>query len=387
MPHDAGARLRGSLASSYVGQLGVRGKLPLQGVLASETVWRIVVLTITWLSVVRDRWVELRVRYPWLHWVETWGISISSLVLGFLTLLVFRRGIEYFPWFVGYLLLFWLAGVALAEVRQSLASRGRRLIALVVDYTVQTLFHGLLLFLLPIYYASTTLTSGNVWFLVALAGAALITAIDPWYRAIVLRFRWIEVLLFGFGLFASLNVALPLIRVPSAWTLLLSGLVSILALAPILHRGPDASWSVAIVRAGLWGVAFALFLWLLRGWIPPVPLHLTRATFAKSVVRLEPVQPVSTLSRDELRAWGGVAAFCAVTAPAGLREPIYHLWRRDGTVVETIPLSPVRGGLRAGFRTYSRKTDLGQELAGSWTVDVLTAQDQLIGRIQLEVTR
>jgi hypothetical protein len=313
-------------------------------------------------------------------------MSSGSLVLGVLTLVIFRRGIEYFPWFVGYLLLLWLAGVALAEVRQSLLARGRRAISLAVDYTVQTLFHGLLLFLLPIYYSSTTLTSANAWFLAALASAALITAIDPWYRAITLRFRWMEVLLVGFGLFASLNVAFPLIRVPSTWALLLSGLVSMLALAPIFRRGQDPSWGGALARAGLWGVAFALLLWPLRGWIPPVPLHLTRATFARTVIRLEPDQPVSTLSAGELRAWGGVTAFTAVSAPAGLREPIYHLWRQDGAVVERIALSPVRGGLRAGFRTYSRKTDLGQDPAGSWTVDVLTAHDQLIGRIRLEVT-
>jgi hypothetical protein len=352
-----------------------------------EGYWRVAMPTTTWLESVRSRWVDLRSRYPWLHWVEKWGMSTGSLVLGVLTLLVFRRGIEYFPLYVGYLLLFWLAGVAFARVRQSLASRGRRLIALVVDYTVQTLFHGLLLFLLPIYYASTTVTSANVGFLVVLAGAALITAVDPWYQMVVLRFRWTEIPLFGFGLFASLNVAFPLIRVPSPWALLLSGLVSILALTPIFRRGTDTSWIGALLRAVFWGVAFALFLWPLREWIPPVPLHLTRATFAKSVVRLEPVQPVSTLSADELRAWGGVVAFSSVAAPAGLREPIYHVWRRDGVVVEKIPLSPIRGGLRAGFRTYSRKVDLGQDLVGWWTVDVLTVTDQLLGRIRLEVKR
>jgi len=344
-------------------------------------------LTTTWLDTVRHRWVELAAQHAWLHWMGQWGISSGSLALGVLTLLVFRRGIEYFPWFVGYLLLLWLAGVAFAEIRQSLAARGRRLIARVVDYTVQTLFHGLLLFLLPIYYASTTLASANVWFLVALAGAALVTTIDPWYRAVTLRFRWIEVLLFGFGLFASLNVAFPLLGVQSTLSLILSGGLSMLALAPIFRRGPDASWIGALIRAGLWGVAFALLLWSLRGWIPPVPLHLTRATFARSVIRLEPVQPVSSLSAGELRTWGGVAAFSAVAAPAGLREPIYHLWRKDGTVLEEIPLSPVRGGRQGGFRTYSRKTDVGQEPAGAWTVDVVTAHDQLIGRIRLQVTR
>jgi len=226
---------------------------------------RFTVLTATRLDIVRERWAALTARYPWLGWVEKWGISTGSLMLGVLTLLVFRRGIEYFPWFVGYLLLLWLAGVALAEVRQSLLARGRRAISLVVDYTVQTLFHGLLLFLLPIYYTS-------------------------------------------------------------------------------------------------------------------------RATFARAVIRLEPVQPVSSLPAEELRAWGGVAALTAVAAPAGLREPIYHVWRKEGAVVERIALSPVRGGLRTGFRTYSRKTDFGQDPAGSWTVDVLTAHDQLIGRIRLKVT-
>jgi hypothetical protein len=345
------------------------------------------VLITSWLDTVRVGWVELTARSRWLRWVEKWGISVGSLVLGALTILVFRRGIEYFPWFVGYLLLFWLAGVAFAEIRQSLASGSRRLIAKVVDYTVQTLFHGLLLFLLPIYYASTTLTSANAWFLVVLASAALITTIDPWYRGIVLRFSWVRVSLFGFGLFASLNVAFPLIRVPGVWALLLSGFVSILALAPIFPRGSDTSWSAALVRASLWGVAFALFVWVLREGIPPVPLHLTRATFAKSVVQLEPVLPVAALSGEELQTWGGVVAFSAVAAPAGLREPIYHLWRKDGTMVETISLSPIRGGLRAGFRTYSRKTDLGQDPTGSWTVDVLTVTDQLLGRIRLVVTR
>jgi len=344
-------------------------------------------LTMSWVDTVRDRWNELTARYAWLEWVERWGISIGSLVLGVLTLSVFRRGTEYFPWFIGYLLLFWLAGVAFAVVRQSLGAQGRRFMARALDYSVQTLFHGLLLFLLPIYYASTTLTSGNVWFLCVLAGAALITAIDPWYRAIVLGFHGIEVLLFGFGLFASLNVAFPLVGVPPAWALVSSGLASILALAPIFRRGLEASWSGAIARAGLWGVAFALLLWPLREWIPPVPLHLTRAMFAKSAVRLEPVQPVSTLSVDELRAWGGVVAYSAVAAPAGLREPIYHLWRRNGVVVEKIPLSPIKGGLRTGFRTYSRKSDFGKDPVGSWTVDVLTVTDQLLGRIRLKVTR
>jgi len=342
--------------------------------------------TAAWHDMVRNTWAKLAARLPWLRWVEKWGISTGSLMSGVLTLLVFRRGMEYFPWFVGYLLLLWLVGVAFAQVRQELATRGRRVISMVVDYTVQTLFHGLLLFLLPIYYASTTLTSRNVLFLILLAAAAILTAIDPWYKVVMLQFRRIEILLFGFGLFASLNVAFPLLRVQSTWALILSGIVSMVALTPAFRRGVDASWWDRLFRAGMWAVIVALLLWPVRGWIPPVPLQLTRATFAKSVDRLEPEQPVSNLSVDEVRTWQGITAYTAIAAPAGLREPIYHVWRKDGTIVAKIPLSPISGGRPGGFRTYSRKTDLGPNPAGSWSVDVLTAHDRLVGRIRLVVT-
>jgi hypothetical protein len=340
----------------------------------------------TRLDSVRGKLAELKTRHPWLHWVGQWGIPIGSLVLGVLTLFFFRKGIEYFPWFVGYLLLLWLAGVAFAGVRQSLAARGRRMATMVVDYTVQTLFHGLLLFLLPIYYASTTVASGNVWFALLLAIGAVVTAIDPWYRALSARFRGLEVFLFGFGLFASLNIAFPLVGVRSTWAPFLSGLFSMLALAPIFRRGAGPSWPGALLRAAAWGASIALLLWPFRGWIPPAPLHLAAATFAHSILQLEPSEPVSRLPVEELRAWGEMVAFTAVVAPAGLEEPIRHLWRKDGRVVQDVLLSPVRGGRRAGFRTYSRKTGLGQGTAGSWTVDVLTIHDQLIGRIQLVVT-
>lgn len=339
-----------------------------------------------WLDSIRGRWTSLKEKRVWLRWAERWGLSAGSLVLGVLTLFFFRRGIEYFPWFIGYLLLLWLGGVAFAGVRQSLRECGRQVIGIVVDYTVQTLFHGLLLFLLPIYYASTTFASQNGVFFLLLAAAALVTAIDPWYRAILVRFRSIEIVLFGFGLFASLNVAFPLVGVRSNWGLIISGGFSILALAPIFRRARACSWREAILRAGMWGICVAVLLWPLRGWVPPVPLHLARASFTRSIDRLEPIQPVSTLSVEELRSWGGLTVFTAVAAPAGLHEAIFHVWQKDRTVVAIIPLSPVRGGRAGGFRTHSRKTDLGSNPVGSWTVDVLTDHSQLIGRVRLTVT-
>jgi len=48
-------------------------------------------------------------------------------------------------------------------------------------------------------------------------------------------------------------------------------------------------------------------------------------------------------------------------------------------------LSPVQGGRREGFRTFSRKTAFPDDPVGRWTVDVVTASGQLIGRLRFRV--
>ena len=50
------------------------------------------------------------------------------------------------------MLLLWLLFALLVELRQPLAESGRRsgrLVVTAADYTIQTLYHGLLLFVLP----------------------------------------------------------------------------------------------------------------------------------------------------------------------------------------------------------------------------------------------
>jgi hypothetical protein len=325
-------------------------------------------------------------RHPRLRWTRMWGVSIASLVTGLVTVFVFRRGVEYFPLFIGYVLLLWLAGVVCVGTRQSLVARAPRALSAAIDYSVQTLLHGLLLFLLPIYYTSTTLTSGNVWLLIVLVVATTLTTMDPWYRAVLARARWVELGLFWVGLFASLNAAFPLIGVPSEWTLLLGGGLSVVALTPAYRHYLRMSWASAVMRVVLGAAMLIVCLWWMREWIPPVPLHLARAGFARAVEQMEPVESVARISNEELRAWGQVAAFTAIVVPTGFAEPVYHVWRRNGRSVAQMLLTTVRAGRRSGFRTYSWKADLGADPTGLWQVDVRTVHGQLIGRIQLLVT-
>jgi len=325
-------------------------------------------------------------RRAWFPWARKWGVSLASLASGLLALFVFRRGLPNIAWIVGYLLLLWLVFAVFTQLRAPLLARGRHLVLDAVDYTMQTLYHNLLLFVLPSYYASATLTAANAWFVLLLAAGALVTAVDPWYRAVVHPRRWLNHALLALSMFAALNVALPLVGLRPFWALEGSVVFCALALTPALRR-LGGSWKGAAIRAVVFAGAAVVLLAPLRAWIPPAPLHLARATLAWSVSGLEPVGPLeSPISAANLRSLGGIVAYTAIYAPAGLREPVFHVWKKDGRAVATVPLSPVRGGRAEGFRTYSHKTDFGPSPAGRWEVDVVTEHGQLVGRLRFVVT-
>ena len=317
--------------------------------------------------------------------LRRWGISLASLTSGFVTLVIFRRGVPRVGWIIGYVVVLWLLFAVLSQVRGALLARGRRQIVAAGEYTIQTLYHGLLLFVLPGYFASTVFDSVTVLFFAVLVVAAFLTTVDPWYRAVVHPRPWLGLAFFGFSLFSGLNVALPLVGVPPAGAVVASAALGALGLTPTFFRRGGA-WRVAATQA----VAVAAFAvaaaWVARPAVPPAPVSLVRPTLARAVADLEPVDPVARVTMEELRAWGGLVAFTPVAAPAALRQPIEHRWSHKGRVVSTVRLAtPVQGGRTGGFRTFSRKTDFPHDAPGRWTVDVVTASGQLIGRLRFRV--
>ena len=323
-------------------------------------------------------------------WLAEWGVSFASLTGGVLTLFVFRRGLPNVAWIVGYLLLLWLVFAVLVELRQPLAESGRRTGRLVVtaaDYTIQTLYHGLLLFVLPAYYASATLTSRNVVFLILLVLLALLATFDPWYRAIVHPRPWLGYLFFVLSIFAALNVALPLVGVPPLGALMASAFVASLAITPVVRRAGGRTWKGALRVTVALGIAASALSAVGRAWIPPAPLFMARAAIMWDLPDLDNIEALpTTISADEVKQ-RGLVAYTAIYAPAGLRQSVSHVWRHRGQVIETVSLAPVLGGRREGYRTYSRKTSFPEEPEGRWSVDVVTASGQLIGRLRFRIVR
>jgi hypothetical protein len=319
-----------------------------------------------------------------LRWLRRWGISLASLALGLATLFVFRRGLPHVGWIVGYVLLLWLLVAVVGELRAPLEARGRRLVVGAGEYGIQTLYHNLLLFVLPAYYASATLTSLNALFLAAIALGALVTAIDPWYSALVSARPWVGYLLLGLSIFAALNVALPLVGIRPIVALLGSAALAALALTPAFRRRGEVSWIHAQAYAVAVAAVAVVAVWAGRALVPPAPLFLSRAVVARDVVDMEPVDAVNgRLAPATVSGWSSVVAFTAVHAPAGLRQHIEHVWRRDGQIIGRVALSPIRGGRAEGFRTWSRR--LEPPVPGRYEVDVRTASGQLIGRLRFQV--
>jgi len=323
-----------------------------------------------------------------MRWLRRWGISIASLALGVATLFVFRRGLPHVGWIVGYLLLLWLVFAVLAELRAPLEERRQGLLVGAAEYTIQTLYHNLLLFVLPAYWASATLASPNGPFVAGVAAGALVTAVDPLYRALARDHRWIQHAFLGFSMFAALNVALPLVGVRPGAALLGSAGLAGLALAPAFRDRGRMGWPRALALAVVIALLGAVLVWAGRTLVPPAPLFLADKQAARDVQDLIPQDPIrSSVPAATVAEWGGgLAAYTAVHAPSGLREPIEHVWWKNGQVIARVPLSPVLGGRAEGFRTWSRKSDLGTPLPAAYVVDVRTASGQLIGRLTFTIT-
>jgi hypothetical protein len=321
-------------------------------------------------------------------WLWRWGISIASLAGGLLTLFVFRRGLPHIGWIVGYLLLLWLLVAVLVQVRDTLQAsdkRAHRLVLTATEYTVQTLYHGVLLFLLPAYWAATTLGSPNVVLLVLLAALALLATIDPWYRAIVRPWPWVGHVFFVVSTFGALNLALPLVGMPPFAALLVAAWLAVVGLTPAVRRARHWRWFTAIVVTTLGGLAAAAALGRWCVVVPPAPMFLARSELGWAVGTLESLEPVPSAIRTGELHERGLVARTAISAPAGLRQPVEHVWRRNGRQMDVMRLTPVQGGRRDGFRTFSRKTAFPANPVGRWSVDVTTEAGQLIGRLRFRV--
>jgi hypothetical protein len=173
--------------------------------------------------------------------------------------------------------------------------------------------------------------------------------------------------------------------VPPFAALLVAAWLAVVGLTPSVRRARQWRWVTAVGVTTIAGLAAAAAVGRWCVVVPPAPMFLAGAELGWTVSTLESLEPLTGAIRATDLHERGLVARTAIYAPAGLRQPVEHVWRRGGRIVEVVRLTPVEGGRREGFRTFSRKTAFPSDPVGRWSVDAVTESGQLIGRLRFRV--
>ncbi|MNF96655.1 hypothetical protein D3C84_794510 [compost metagenome] len=220
-----------------------------------------------------------------------------------------------------------------------------------------------------------------------LGAAALLAIIDPLYYKWLAPRRWLYLSYHTLTLFAVLLTALPLLlqqTTAESYRLALG--------TALLLSFPSLASSLRIHtwwrRLGMLGLILLLGTgaWLARPWVPPATLWLTEVAVSDQLdgEHRAPGRGLQQISPSQLQN-DGLYAYTAISAPRGLNERIYHVWRHQGVEVDRIALD-IHGGRKAGYRAWTHKRNFPTAVTGDWQVQVVTETGQQIGVLRFEVS-
>jgi len=333
----------------------------------------------------------------WLH-------SAYALLLGLSVVFFAQKGFANARWLAASIAAAWLLVIALFRIfgsrpaQDSFEAPASRLAAptsampaarlrfLVMTYVLKNLYQGMLFFLLPFYYKSSTFTAPNVAFVALLIICAIVATLDVIFDEVVIRRRVLASTFHGLTLFATLNLVIPALfpETRTLYSLVAAAAITVLAFwtlhvpARAFLRNRNLALLVATVALGM------ALAWFGRAIVPPVPMHLSHAAVGPIVLpdgRL--VMEVKSLHTSAIRQ---LVAVTDVVAPGGVGDELRHIWRREGVTVREMTATRVegeRGILR--LRSMIGAEKLPAVLAGEWTVDVETRDGQLVGRVAFRV--
>ena len=314
-------------------------------------------------------------------------MAIFGFASGLASFLLVERQAELASVLALVMLVSWLWLTLENLLRESIARWfGLQLPPPLLRYATQLIHQESLFFVLPFFFITTSWNSGQALFSGLLAAAALVSIIDPLYYRWLAPRRWLFLAFHTLTLFAVLLTALPIIlklTTPQSYQLAL-GIAVLLSFPSLFGSINVARWWRGLLLLGL-TLALGAGGWLARFWVPPATLWLTEVALSTEFdgYRRSPGQRVKQLSLEELRQQG-LYAYAAISAPRGLDERIYHVWRHEGKEIERIALS-IHGGRKQGYRAWTRKQNFPSDAVGRWQVQVITEAGQLIGVLRFRV--
>lgn len=313
-------------------------------------------------------------KFWWLH-------SGYALLLGIGVMWLGAHNYDYLRVTVFHVGFIWLSSLCLPwflnHPRLSAACAAR--LQMVINFFNKNFYQQMLFFILPIYYASATLPSRNIVFMLLLAVSAILSTLDVVYDRHLSVRRGLTASFFAFNLFALFNVMLPVLwSISNIWTTRVATVLAAVGFVTLYQPFPRLKWLRPVCGA-LAAVLFAVLVEIGRGVVPPAPLRLVSAQFGGAVEReAMRVEPEWTeLSPGDVQQ---IYVLTAIKAPLGLRERVRHRWYKAGKFYWASPYYPVTGGREQGFRLWTGYDFASIEAGTEVRVDVETEGGQLIGR-------
>ena len=329
----------------------------------------------------------------WLHSAYALGLGVTVVTFA-------QKGFDHARWlavtasaaWLLVVLFFRLFGSGRQQSHQHAAPKVK-LRFFAMTYALKNLYQGMLFFLLPFYWKSTTFDSPNSWFVILLGSCALLSTLDIVFDRVVFKFRALASVFHAVALFGCCVLIVPALF-PDTRTL--TSLVTATAIAVVAFW--TVHMSLEMLRDKRWLALFAVTLggaisiaYAGRSFVPPVPMYVAHGAvgpilLADGRLGME-VRDLHPSVIDKL------IAITDVVVPGGKGDRLVHVWRHDGVEVHRATESTTRVTAaneskdKGTIRLRSGLTDrqLPARLVGSWSVDVETQDGQLVGRVSFTV--
>ncbi len=310
-----------------------------------------------WWFAVRSRAESLRERHGRAFWIAH---SLWALAQGAVVAVVAEERPDFAAWVLGLLALVWAS--TLFFCRSALVQgRPGSLRVGVASYATRVLYQQTLFFLLPFYVRSTTPSSPNLAFTLALAALAVLACLDLHFDRWLRRSPTFAATYFFAVAYAALQLLLPLaLRVPFALAQPAAlGLALVAAIASVgLPRGRAGTRGARLVGV-LPAAGLAAALALVPRLVPPAPLRISEFG----------VEERASATRATLR----------VAAPVPVPVRVTLRWRRGAELLRTSRDVAITAHGR-GFRVWDELARARLQAGdGAVRVEVLTATGQLVG--------
>jgi hypothetical protein len=325
----------------------------------------------------------------WLH-------SAYAMTFGTIVMMYASKGYDNARWMVVLLGLGWVVLVLFFRLfgtgtgqKEKIRDTKAKVRFYVMTLVLKNLYQSMLFFLLPFYYKSATFDAPNRFFVYVLGVLAMLSTVDVVFDQFLMRWKAPASIVYFFILFACLNLVLPALFPDTRTLITLLSAAAVAAVVFFTMHVPVKNllrplYLLALLAFVGTSVAAAYYG---RRVVPPVPMHVVDGAVGPSLLpdgRL--TMHVSKLHVSLIEEMHGLTD---ILIPGGHGDHLFHIWRHEGVIVQQGHVSP-GGDPPAGtvrLRSTLEAQNLPGEITGAWSIDVVTDDDQLVGRVEFEVTR